>query len=139
MGILKEDQWATISTEVQFRFVRSSGPGGQKVNKTASKAELRWSAISTQALSQYQYHLVLKKLENQISVDGDIIIQAETQRSRLQNKAQALVRLKELLEDALYIPKKRRKTKPKKSAVQKRLNQKKQHGDKKRQRKKVDY
>lgn len=139
MKLISEYQWQQILSEINFSYARSSGPGGQKVNKTSSKVELRWSLALTQAFNEHQLGLLNKKLATQLSKDSEILVFADSFRSRERNKDAACERLREILERALHVPKKRKKTKPSRSSVESRLKVKQKHGEKKRSRQKVDY
>jgi len=139
MGTLKDHQWQCVLGELSFRFVRSSGPGGQKVNKTSSKVELRWLFTETQAFNERDFARLQNKLSSQLTSEGYIVVQAENFRSREMNKSAAVGRLRELLQKSLFVPKKRKKPNPSRAARQKRLNLKKQNSDRKKDRKKVDY
>ncbi len=116
--------------EIQFEAVRSRGPGGQNVNKTNSAAILRWHLPSTQ-LSEYARERLMAKLGSQLSGEGDLIIRSDEHRDLEQNKKTCLEKLSAMIEKAMFVPKKRIKTKPGRSAVRKRLDSKKKHGDKK--------
>jgi len=128
-----------LEQEVQFKFVRSSGPGGQKVNKTSSKAELRWSAQNTQCFYGSRKERLLRKLEKQMTNEGEIIIQTDSHRDRQMNRSMCLDKLYSLVETQLFEPKKRRATKPSRSQKIKRKEQKKRQANKKKDRKKIDY
>jgi len=139
MKKLTDEAWVQVLREVDFQFSRSSGPGGQKVNKTESKAELRWHLESSMALTGTQKKRARLKLVNQLNSEGFVVLQSDQQRSREQNKKACADNLKAALNRALHIPKPRRKTKPTKSSVRKRLDSKKRQGDRKKGRQKVDY
>lgn len=125
--------------ECQFQFSRSSGPGGQKVNKTESKVELRWPVAATVLFHQEQKDRIQARLSNSINKEGELVLASDQYRSREQNKRAVCERFHSLIEKALHQKKKRKKTKPTKSSIQKRLDSKKKQGDKKRARGKIDY
>ncbi|MDB5236411.1 MAG: peptide chain release factor 1 [Hymenobacter sp.] len=124
--------------EITFQTSRSSGPGGQNVNKVESRVELRWHLQDSQVLTDAQKALILEKVANQLTAEGLLLITAQDDRSQLRNKEIALARFHELLLKSLRRPKPRKATKPSKSAVRKRLEGKKLHSDKKANRRKLE-
>lgn len=120
-----------LITELTFKAVRSSGPGGQHVNKTASKVEVYFKLADSQALSENQKERIQRKLESRISSEGIISVQSSDTRSQHKNKALAIEKLIEMLQDSLKVSKPRRKTKPSRSAMEKRVKSKKQQALKK--------
>lgn len=124
-----------IDKEIKFAFSRSSGPGGQSVNKLNTKAELRFSITESVLLSDRYKQIILEKLSRYINQEGEFIIVSQASRSQLQNKEIAMEKFYDLLNKAL-IPKKRRlKTKASRASKERRLQAKKQHGEKKSRRK----
>ncbi|OGH88140.1 MAG: hypothetical protein A3J93_00145 [Candidatus Magasanikbacteria bacterium RIFOXYC2_FULL_42_28] len=113
--------------EIKITYARSSGAGGQNVNKTATKAILHWSVGRSQVLSAEQKERVRAKLKNKINWFDEVVIMAEEERSQPQNRATAVARLQTLVARALQIPKKRRPTRPTYSSKIKRLEAKKIH------------
>lgn len=113
------------SSEIKISFARSSGAGGQNVNKTSTKAVLHWSVGSSNILTSEEKKRVREKLANKINFFGDVVIISEEQRSQPQNRALAISRLEELVSKALYIPKKRRSTRPTKASRLRRMQSKK--------------
>ena len=124
-----------IKNEVVIKPVRSSGPGGQHVNKVATKIDLRFNIPESQGLDEAEKTRILKKLASRLNADGVLIIQAAETRSQFRNRQIALARLKSMLEESLKRPKKRKPTKPSKSSVEKRLKSKKRQAEKKQSRK----
>lgn len=124
--------------EIAFQTSRSSGPGGQNVNKVESRVELRFHLLDSQVLTASQKELILEKLGNQLTAEGLLLITAQDDRSQLRNKEIALARFHELLLKSLRRPKPRKATKPSKSAVRKRLEGKKIQGEKKANRRKLE-
>jgi ribosome-associated protein len=114
-----------IIQELQFKAVRSSGAGGQHVNKVSSKIELVFDVLSSGALSDTEKERITTKLANRLTKEDVLLLQCDESRSQHKNKVLAIKRFLELLENALKVPKKRRKTKPSKSAIEKRLKAKK--------------
>jgi len=124
------------AAELQWQFVRSSGPGGQNVNKVASAVELRWDLRGSTSLP-YGVRLRLEALAgSRLTADGVLIIRAERHRTQERNRADALERLVELVRRAAVPPKPRKKTKPSRASKRKRLDGKRHQGDKKRLRSK---
>ncbi|MBD2723697.1 aminoacyl-tRNA hydrolase [Hymenobacter sp. BT189] len=124
--------------EITFQTSRSSGPGGQNVNKVESRVELRFPLRESQVLTEAQKELILEKIGNQLTAEGLLLVTAQDDRSQLRNKEIALTRFHELLLRSLRRPKPRKATKPSKAAVRKRLEGKKLHSDKKANRRKLD-
>lgn len=114
-----------IIQELQFKAVRSSGAGGQHVNKVSTKIELYFDVENSKALSSMEKERVYRKLSNKISKEHTLIIQCDESRSQHRNKDLAIKRLLQTLTAALKRPKKRHKTKPRRSAIEKRLKRKK--------------
>ena len=125
-------------SEITFQTSRSSGPGGQNVNKVESRVELRWHLLDSQVLTDAQKALILEKLSNQLTAEGLLLITAQDDRSQFRNKEIALARFHALLLKSLRRPKPRKATKPSKGAVRKRLEGKKIQGEKKANRRKLD-
>ncbi|WP_046244003.1 alternative ribosome rescue aminoacyl-tRNA hydrolase ArfB [Hymenobacter terrenus] len=124
--------------EITFQTSRSSGPGGQNVNKVESRVELRFPLRNSQVLTGEQKTLILEKLGNQLTAEGLLLVTAQDDRSQLRNKEIALARFYELLQKSLRRPKPRKATKPGKAAVRKRLEAKKILGEKKANRRKLE-
>lgn len=108
-----------------FATSRSSGPGGQNVNKVNSKVELRFNVQQSNSLTDMEKQHIIVRCKNRINNDGEIIITAQVERSQLQNKEQALKKFFMLIESALKPVKKRKPTKPSRSSIEKRLKNKK--------------
>jgi ribosome-associated protein len=117
--------------EIQFQTSRSSGPGGQNVNKVESRVELRFHVADSQLLSDEQKEVLLTKLAKQLTAEGLLLVVAQEDRSQLRNKEIALQKFHQLLLKVLHKPKARKATKPSKGAVRQRLESKKKHSTKK--------
>lgn len=124
-----------LLTEITFKAVRSSGPGGQHVNKTASKVEVSLDIQNSQALSDKEKERLGRKLSSKMTTDGMLILQCAETRSQHRNKAIGIERLLELLKSKLKVDKPRKKTKPSKGSVERRLKSKKDQALKKANRK----
>ena len=127
-----------VASELEFVTSRSSGPGGQNVNKVNTKVTLRWPVVGSVILSAEERETITQKLASRITLEGELVISAQDKRSQLQNKEAVLAKLDELLTKAFVKKKKRKATKPSKGAVQKRIESKKKKSDKKKMRR-VDY
>jgi ribosome-associated protein len=124
--------------EITYQTSRSSGPGGQNVNKVESRVELRWHLQDSQVLTALQKQLILEKLAGQLTTEGYLLVVAQDDRSQLRNKEIALARFYELLQKSLRRPKPRRATRPSAGAVRKRLEGKKIQSEKKANRRRFD-
>jgi ribosome-associated protein len=121
--------------ELQAGFARSGGPGGQHVNKTESKVEIRWWPASTSmALTAEERARLVERLRPRLTAEGELVITSSEERSQLRNRERALEKLAELVRAALVPPKARRKTKPSRGATRRRLDAKRRQSDKKRER-----
>ena len=118
--------------EVEEQFIRSPGSGGQKVNKTESAVQLRFYARKSKALSNAIYLRLKAMTGRRMTLNGDIVITANTYRTQEQNRKDAKDRLIELIREAAIPPKRRRETKPSKTAKAKRVDTKTKRGDVKR-------
>lgn len=127
-----------VESELEFVTSRSSGPGGQNVNKVNTKVTLRWPVAASAILSSEEKETITQKLASRITLEGILILSAQEKRSQLQNKEAVVAKLDELLTKAFTKKKKRKATKPGKGAVQKRIESKKKQGEKKKMRR-VDY
>jgi len=124
-----------IIKELNFQAMRSSGPGGQHVNKTASKVEVSFNPNDSEGLSEREKTRVQDKLAKRITQDGNIVLQCSETRSQHRNKAIVIERLLHIIKQSLTVAKKRKKTKPSRSAVEKRIKAKKKNALKKSNRK----
>ena len=125
-----------ILKELNFKGIRSSGAGGQHVNKTSSKIELTFDLENSLSLSDNEKELLKTKLSSKLTKDNNLILFCEESRSQHRNKDLAIKRFLELLRVNLIRPKKRRPTKPSKSSVRKNAEKKKRTSVKKTLRKK---
>ncbi|MCZ8205960.1 alternative ribosome rescue aminoacyl-tRNA hydrolase ArfB [Gemmatimonas sp.] len=120
--------------ELQLSAIAGGGPGGQHVNRSATRVVLQWNVRSTRALRAEQRERVLEKLASRLDGDGALRIVAGEYRSQLQNRRAALDRLRQLVARALVVPRARKATKPTFGSVQERLSTKRQRAETKRQR-----
>ncbi|MEI7509727.1 MAG: alternative ribosome rescue aminoacyl-tRNA hydrolase ArfB [Flavobacterium sp.] len=113
-----------ISSELTFKAIRSSGAGGQNVNKVSSKVVLTFDVANSFALSDEEKELALKKLKSKLTLDGILILNCDEDRSQLKNKTIVTKRFLEIIEKSLLVPKPRKSTKIPRSVVEKRLKDK---------------
>jgi ribosome-associated protein len=123
-----------LEAEARYSNSRSSGPGGQNVNKVNSKVEIRFAITSSTILSESEKATLLEKLFNRITIDGELVVVAQDDRSQLKNKQIATERFYCLIETALKPRKRRKKTHPTKKSIENRLKMKKIASEKKVQR-----
>lgn len=126
---------ALLITELSFKAVRSSGAGGQHVNKTSSKVVLNWDLPNSQVFSENQKVRIQKKLKNRLTTEGVLILSSEASRSQHKNKALVIKRFLEVIKQGLIVPKKRKPSKVPRAVKLKRLSNKKKQADKKTNRK----
>ena len=126
------------AAEVEVRASRSGGPGGQHVNTSSTKVEVRWNLDTTQALSDEEKARVRAKLGDRVDADGTIRVVSSESRSQTRNREIATARLVEIIRGALVVPKKRRPTRPSKASKEKRLREKKIRSEHKKRRRQLD-
>ncbi|MDG1731166.1 MAG: alternative ribosome rescue aminoacyl-tRNA hydrolase ArfB [Algibacter sp.] len=129
----------TILKELTFKAIRSSGSGGQHVNKVSSKVELTFNLSDTLLFNYDQKERLFRKLQNRLTKEGLLILQCGESRSQHKNKDIIIKRFFALIKDALKVPKRRRPTKVPKSVIRKRLKSKRKHSEKKANRQKPDF
>lgn len=127
-----------ITTELEFIASKSGGPGGQNVNKVNSKVSLRFNVQDSALLNDDEKTIISDKLSSRISTDGILIVSSQNKRTQLQNKEAAIIKFNQLMGKAFSRKKARKATKPTKSSVKKRLNNKKMHSEKKQMRRNLD-
>lgn len=120
--------------EFDITFVKSSGKGGQNVNKVSTKAVLCWDVALTEFLRLEQKERFMNLFANRINQEGILIIRSDKHRSQKMNLQECFAKLHVMIIEASYKPKKRIPTKKSKGSQEKRLKQKQRHGEKKRQR-----
>jgi ribosome-associated protein len=126
--------WAVPAADLEFRFVRSSGPGGQNVNKVATKVELRLKLAATRALSPGQKQRLIAAHPSHVSADGDFILTSDRFRSQPRNQRDAEERLAGMLRAIRTPPRRRVATRPSRSAKARRVAEKRARGEAKAQR-----
>jgi len=133
------DQLVIGAGELQERFVRASGPGGQNVNKVATAVELRFDAARSPSLPEAVRARLLRLAGRRATREGVIVIDAQRFRTQEQNRADAIERLVGLVRQAAIAPKPRRATKPTRASRERRLEAKRRRADAKRQRGRVHH
>jgi ribosome-associated protein len=125
-------------SELQFAFIRASGPGGQNVNKVATAVQLRFDMVHSSLPDDVKERL--KRIAgNKITNDGELLIEAKQHRTQEQNREDALKRFVELIQRAFKKPKARTKTKPTAASRERRLAHKKQRGEVKKMRQSKEW
>nr|WP_314865136.1 alternative ribosome rescue aminoacyl-tRNA hydrolase ArfB [uncultured Flavobacterium sp.] len=127
-----------LLAELTFKAVRSSGAGGQNVNKVASKVVLTFDIPKSQAFSEEEKTLIYSNLASRLTTDGVLILNCDEDRSQLKNKEIVIKRFLELIKKGLFVPKERKATKVPKAAIRKRIKDKKNLGEIKKSRRKPD-
>ena len=120
--------------ELDVRVSRASVAGGQHVNKTSSRVEIFWNVLESRALTEEQRVRLTAKLASRLTTEGSIRVVASDMRSQSRNRDLAEERLADLVRQALIVPRKRKATKPTRAAKEARLESKKRHSTKKRDR-----
>ena len=129
-------EWLLIpADELEFSYSRSSGPGGQNVNKVNSKATLRWCGLRSPSLPIGVRQRLIENYGSRITTDGDFLISSDRNRDQARNADDCLEKLKAILTEVLHPPKPRKPTKPTKGSKRRRLEDKSRNSEKKRLRK----
>lgn len=132
--LVVNDQLSIPRSELDVKASRSSGAGGQHVNKTSSRVEIAWNVASSPSLTGEQRLLLTERLASRLSAEGTVRVVASDTRSQLRNREHAEARLVEVVRRGLTVPKRRKPTKRPRKANEARLTTKKKHSDKKRER-----
>ncbi|OUD36565.1 alternative ribosome rescue aminoacyl-tRNA hydrolase ArfB [Flavobacterium sp. FPG59] len=128
-----------LQSELQYKAVRSSGAGGQNVNKVSSKVVLSFDLKNTQGLDEHEKELALVQLHSRLTTEGILNLNCDEDRSQLRNKELVTKRFFELIKNALVVPKERKPTKVPKAVIRKRIKDKKSLSEVKKNRRKPDF
>ncbi|HUX33694.1 MAG TPA: alternative ribosome rescue aminoacyl-tRNA hydrolase ArfB [Gemmatimonadaceae bacterium] len=120
--------------ELAVRASRAGGAGGQHVNTSSTRVELEWNVARSRALSDAQRERLSRALASRLTADGTLRVVASERRSQTQNREAAEGRLAALVRRALVVPKRRRPTRPTRASVERRLDDKRRRGERKRKR-----
>jgi ribosome-associated protein len=122
------------ASELRVSFARSSGPGGQNVNKVESKVELRWTPAETRALDDAVRDYLVQRLSRRLTQSGELLVTSTRTRDQTRNRDDARNKLTRLVRSALAQPKRRKPTRPSRRSVEQRIEEKKRRGSLKRDR-----
>lgn len=131
------DSLVIPAAELEISFARSSGPGGQNVNKVESKVELRWTPATSAVLDESQRAWLLQRLEGRLTAAGELLVTSQKTRDQGKNRDDARRKMADIIRTALARPKTRRKTRPTRGSKERRLQEKRERGERKRQRRQV--
>lgn len=129
----------TILSEVKYKAVRSSGAGGQNVNKVSSKVVLTFDLSNSQGFSDEERLLLETNLQNRLTADLVLILNCDEDRSQIKNKEIVTKRFLDIIKKGLYVPKERKPTKIPKAVIRKRIKNKKNLSETKQNRRKPDF
>ena len=119
------------TSEFEFTFMRSSGPGGQNVNKVSTKARLRWPVEQTESLPEAVKERFTKQYRSRLTNEGEMILTSQRYRDQAKNVGDCLLKLREMIDAVVDVPKPRKKTKPSRGAKERRLKEKRKRSERK--------
>jgi ribosome-associated protein len=126
------------ASELEFTFVRSSGPGGQNVNKVNSKAVLRWNLVTSTSLAPFTRARLIVKLGPRLTRDGDLLVTSDRYRDQTRNRQDCIDKLHDLISQALKVEAPRKATRPTKGSKRRKRESKEKHSVKKKMRGRLD-
>lgn len=124
MAMIVSENIQIPDSELQFTFARSGGPGGQNVNKVASKAVMRWHVAASTSLPPDVKGRFIQQNRGRITIEGELVLDSQRHRDQAKNINDCLQKLREMVLRALFVPKKRRPTKPSRGSKERRLEAK---------------
>ncbi len=129
--LIVNDRMSIPMSEFDFEYMRSSGPGGQNVNKTSTKVRLRWRVVESPSLDDGVLERIQANYRSRITGDGEFLVTSQRTRDRESNRADCLEKLAEMIRQVASPPKKRRPTRPTRGSKERRLKNKKQRSQRK--------
>ena len=131
-----EDPRSVPESELQIDFARSGGKGGQNVNKRSTKAQIRWHIGASKSFSEEEKERIRHELANRINKMDELVIESQEERTQEDNKRLGIERLNRLITSALHVDAERKPTKPTYGSQERRIEEKKKQGEKKKMREK---
>ena len=129
--LLVNDSVSIPLAEFDFEYMRSSGPGGQNVNKTSTKVRLRWNVVDSPSIDEGLLQRIQQNYRSRITGEGEFLVTSQRTRDRETNRADCLEKLAEMIRQVATPPKKRRPTRPTRGSKERRLQNKKQRSQRK--------
>lgn len=126
-----DDELSIAASEFQFTFARSSGPGGQNVNKLTTKVVLRWSPVQSPSLPAEIRRRFLAAYRSRLTSLGELVLHCDTHRLQSRNRRECLERLGAMIRAVRHAPKRRRQSKPTRGSIERRLSDKRKRSEKK--------
>jgi len=132
--LIVNDEIRIPETEFSLSFARSAGPGGQNVNKVNSKAVLRWNVAASPSLSEEVKSRFFQQFSQRINQSGELVLASDRHRNQPRNVSDCYEKLRHLIQTVLVVPRKRVKTRPSRSSIERRLQQKRYSSQRKQRR-----